>query len=105
VQGGRKRGIPRPCLEAPVLDTGGEPGLQPRCLVSDVAPGAAPVLLPACAASTSRTPCWRLSPDPACRFAGFNVAVERGGATPAPDTQQAIKCLTCARPGDPRCAP
>jgi hypothetical protein len=96
--------LPRPCLTAPLVDTGADPGVQPQCLVSDVAPGAPPVLLPRCDATTSHTPCWRLSPDPLCTASGFEIAVERGGALPPAGTQQAIKCLTCSRPDDPRCA-
>jgi hypothetical protein len=98
------RKIAHPCLDAPLVDTSSEPGVQPQCLVSDVTPGAPPVALPACDATASRIPCWRLAADPSCTASGFLVTVERGNTVLRPGTQQAIKCLTCARRDDPRCA-
>jgi hypothetical protein len=50
-----------------------------------------------------KTPCWQLQPDADCTASGFKISVDRGGASPVPGTQQAIKCLTCAKPDDPAC--
>jgi hypothetical protein len=48
-------------------------------------------------------PSWQLQSDASCTDSGFKISVDRGGELPVPGTQQAIKCLTCAKPDDPAC--
>jgi hypothetical protein len=92
----------RACLDAPPADTRpDQPALQPQCIVTERSPGAAATVLPAC--SGANTPCWSLLPDQSCAASGFKVSVDRGGVLPPPGTEQTVKCLTCARPDDPRC--
>jgi hypothetical protein len=95
-----------PCISAALVDTKPDPGLQPDCQVIDQEPadqgGYTYTPLPACGGG--KTPCWKLAPDATCSDSGYKIAVDRGGVLPKPGTQQAIKCLTCAKPGDTRCA-
>jgi hypothetical protein len=95
-----------PCITAPVVDTKLDmPGVQPDCQVVDRVPMGAGYMdqpLPFC--GSGKTPCWRLTNDAACTDSGFKIDVDRGGMLALPGTQQSIKCLTCARAGDARCA-
>jgi hypothetical protein len=93
-----------PCITAPVVDTKPEPGVQPDCQVIDRVPmgaGYQDQALPQC--GSGATPCWTLATDANCGQSGFKISVDRAGKLPPPGTQQAIKCLTCPKPGDPRC--
>jgi hypothetical protein len=82
--------------------------VQPDCQVIDRIPsgnGFKDEPLPPCSNNT-RSPsgaCWRLAADGTCSDSGFKVEVDRGPKMATPGTQQAIKCLTCAKPGDTRC--
>ncbi|HXU80158.1 MAG TPA: hypothetical protein VN914_02090 [Polyangia bacterium] len=97
-----------PCISAPVVDT--KPtvaGVQPDCQVIDRVPakgGYKDVPLPPCS-SGNRVDgaCWNLAADGTCGDSGFKIDVDRGGMLATPGTQQAIKCLTCTKPGDMRC--
>jgi len=99
-----------PCISAPVVDTKPQQqGVQPDCQVIDKIPsskgGYTDEPLPPCA-SGNKSPsgaCWNLTNDATCGDSGFKIDVDRGNKMAVPGTQQAIKCLTCARPGDPRC--
>jgi hypothetical protein len=98
-----------PCISAPVVDTNGSmAGVQPDCQVIDRIPAAGGFkdeALPPCS-NNVRSPsgaCWRLAGDPGCGESGFKIDVDRGGKMALPGTQQAIKCLTCAKAGDARC--
>jgi hypothetical protein len=95
------------CIAVPLADTRpAEPGLQPDCQVVDRTPmpgGAVrEVAFPAC--SRSAPPCWRVTPDAMCGGSGHKIEVDRAGQVAAPGTQQSIRCLTCVKPDDPRCA-
>jgi hypothetical protein len=94
-----------PCITAPIVDTRPDPGVQADCQVIDRIPrdkGFEDVLLPACGGGNP-VPCWRLTPDSSCAESGFKMTVDRGGQLAPLGAQQAITCLTCARPDDPRC--
>jgi len=100
-----------PCISAPVVDTKPDPGVQPDCQVIDkvpamVAGGFKDEALPPCSSGrkSSSGACWSLAADNGCGESGFKIDVDRGGQLATPGTQQAIKCLTCARAGDGRCA-
>jgi hypothetical protein len=94
-----------PCISAPLVDNSPNPGLQPDCQVIDQEPatggGYTYNPLPPC--GNGKTPCWKLAPEAMCGDSGFKIDVDRAGILPKPGTQQAIKCLTCAKPDDPRC--
>jgi hypothetical protein len=103
--------VGRTCIDAPVADTKPDPGIQPDCQVTDHIPSAsAPggfedVALPPCSSGNrANGACWDLAPDGVCPVSGLKVVVDRGGAMAPPDSQMLVKCLTCAKPGDPRCA-
>jgi hypothetical protein len=90
------------CLDAPPVDTRPDPGLQPDCVVTEQVPmgdAVQAVSLPAC--TTGKTPCWSVVPDGTCGSA-FRLDVQ---PDPPGGTQVLIRCQTCARPGDPGCAP
>jgi hypothetical protein len=96
-----------PCISAPLVDTKPDPGVQADCQVIDQEPGdngqSVYRPLPSCAAG-GKPPCWKLAPDANnCKESGYKIEVDRAGVLPKPGTQQAIKCLTCAKPGDARC--
>jgi hypothetical protein len=100
-----------PCISAPVVDTKPAAGVQPDCQVIDKIPGSGPggfkdEALPPCSSGRKSAggACWQLAADAGCGESGFKIDVDRGGKLAVPGTQQAIKCLTCAKPGDPRCA-
>jgi hypothetical protein len=97
-----------PCISAPVVDTKPAPGVQPDCQVIDRIPatgGFKDEPLPPCTSGnrSASGACWNLVEDGTCGDSGFKIDVDRGGKLATPGTQQAIKCLTCARPGDARC--
>jgi hypothetical protein len=97
-----------PCISAPVVDTKPDPGVQPDCQVIDRIPatgGFKDDPLPPCSTGKKSQggACWNLVNDPTCGDSGFKIDVDRGGQLATPGTQQAIKCLTCAKPGDARC--
>jgi hypothetical protein len=98
--------VGNPCIGAPLVDTRPDPGVQADCSVIDRVPAAGggyqDQALPPCGAGNS-TPCWKLAADPTCAQSGYKIDVDRGGMFAPPGTQQAIKCLTCARPDDARC--
>jgi hypothetical protein len=94
-----------PCISAPLVDIKpAEPGVQPDCQVIDAEPadngGTNYTALPPC--GSGALPCWKLAADGMCGDSGFKIDVQRS-VLPKPRTQQAIKCLTCAKPDDPRC--
>jgi hypothetical protein len=95
-----------PCISAPLVDIKpAEPGVQADCQVIDSEPvaGAEPTktALPPC--GSGAMPCWKLAADPKCVDSGFKIDVQRS-VLPKPGTEQAIKCLTCSKPDDARCA-
>jgi hypothetical protein len=97
-----------PCISAPVVDTKPAPGVQPDCQVIDRIPstgGFKDEPLPPCSSNTRSASgaCWTLVEDGTCGDSGFKIDVDRGGKLATPGTQQAIKCLTCAKAGDARC--
>jgi hypothetical protein len=95
-----------PCISAPLVDIKpAEPGVQADCQVIDAEPGdngsTTYTALPPCGASGAM-PCWKLATDAKCGDSGFKIDVQRS-MLPKPGTQQAIKCLTCAKSDDLRC--
>jgi hypothetical protein len=96
--------IGEPCVTAPLVDTNTTmPGMQADCTVVDrVSKGVGEwneTPLPQCKAGETR-PCWNLVPDQAqCATSGYKIEVDRKGTTPPAGTQQAIRCLTCVKPG------
>lgn len=95
------------CVSAPIVDKDGDAsnGVQADCQVIDERPmgsGYQQAPLPACAGG-GQPPCWKLEADPTCSASGFKMITDRGGEMPPPGTRQSIRCLTCARPDDPRC--
>jgi hypothetical protein len=96
-----------PCITAPLVDIKpAEAGVQADCQVIDAEPGdngAAPKLTPLPPCGSGAMPCWKLAADTSCGDSGFKIDVQRS-VLPKPGTQQAIKCLTCAKPDDARCA-
>jgi hypothetical protein len=95
------------CLAQPPVDTSPDPGVQADCVVSEVVPGAGgdrKTDLPHCQ-ETSPFPCWQLEATDAvnCPASHQQVVIKRNAPPPA-ESQIAIKCLTCSKPGDPRCA-
>ena len=94
-----------PCISAPLVDTKPETGIQADCQVIDQVPSGSSftyTALPRC--DLGNPPCWRLAADATCGESGYKIDVDRAGVLAKPGTQQAIKCLTCANPTDPRCA-
>jgi hypothetical protein len=94
-----------PCISAPLIDIKPDPGVQADCQVIDQEPGdnGATVARPLPPCGKGATPCWKLAADPMCTESGYKIDVDRGGILAKPGTQQAIKCLTCAKPDDERC--
>lgn len=99
-----------PCIGAVLADTDqNAAGIQPECQVIDRRPVQggyqdAPVAI---CPQPGDTPCWSLTPDAMCTASGFKITVDRKGKMAPPGTQQAIKCLTCAKypnMDNPRCA-
>ena len=103
-----KAAIGNSCITAPVVDTrADQPGVQPDCQVTDRIPagnGFTDDPLPPCSTGNKSQDgaCWQLAADTNCGASGFKIDVMRSQMA-TPGTQQSIKCLTCARPGDPRC--
>jgi hypothetical protein len=96
---------PELCLAQPPLDTSAEEGLQPECVVGETkttAGGQDETYVPRCD-QTSQHPCWKLEPSDTCATSGYRVVIDRSEPVP-PESKVAIKCRTCVRPGDPRCA-
>jgi hypothetical protein len=93
------------CVDVPLIDSdAATPGVQGDCVVTESVPGPGgrrETALPPCGAEPAPT-CWRLVPKDSCR-SGFEVVVERSHA-PDADTDVGIKCRTCIRADDPRCA-
>jgi hypothetical protein len=93
------------CLEKPVADRDPAPGVQPECVVTErrkTPGGTADRLLPACGPGV-QAPCWKLVPDETCG-GRVKYEIDRAGETPPPDTEEIVKCLTCAEQDDPSCA-
>jgi len=95
-----------PCISAPLVDIKpAEAGVQADCQVIDAEPtdggGTTYTALPPC--GSGAMPCWKLAADAKCGDSGFKIDVQRS-MLPKPGTQQAIKCLTCSKPDDLRCA-
>jgi hypothetical protein len=94
------------CLTSPLADTRPEPGLQPDCRVTEDGPDelaghGTPV--PPCGAGTGGA-CWQVLPDRGKCAWGYFLDLPRSEPPPV-GTRLSVKCLTCARAGDPRCAP
>jgi hypothetical protein len=89
------------CVDGPIIDTKPAAGLQPDCVVSDVAPGGEETAVPLCDLKPDGT-CWQMKPNATCG-SGFEVSIDRKGAAAKPDTKVGIKCRTCTKADDPRC--
>jgi hypothetical protein len=95
--------VGNPCISAPLVDLDtAKAGVQADCVVEESMNGKAPVPLPQCGTSSAK-PCWSLAAANNCQASGFQIAIDRGGAMPMIGIQDAIKCRTCSKPGDPRC--
>ena len=93
-----------PCLEGNVDTTDTQPanpGVQPACVVTDVAPDGTQAIVPACAMTDDHTPdpagkrpCWWLATDPgSCPSTAthLTMTIVRDGA-PVPGTDVRIAC-------------
>ncbi|MGE3547559.1 MAG: hypothetical protein AB7L28_26775, partial [Kofleriaceae bacterium] len=72
---------------------------QYDCSVSDVAnygtDQAVEKVLPACNQALDNVPCWHIIVNPECNSeTNFALKVERGGATPPPETHTISYCVT-----------
>jgi hypothetical protein len=89
-----RRSLGDPCVLSPLADVDlNAAGLQPDCVVEDLA-GASVTVIPPCAASPSARPCWRLEADAAtCNgFMNLKLVVDRNVA-PVPATTTRMRCL------------
>jgi hypothetical protein len=89
-----RRSVGDPCVLDPLADTDlNAAGLQPDCVVEDLA-GASATVIPPCAASPGAQPCWRLVADAAtCTgFMNLKLVVDRTVA-PDPATTTRMRCL------------
>ncbi len=104
------------CIDAPLADKDSDQtnGVQADCHVSDRRPspsctGFLDTPLPQCDAGLEPRPCWRLvtkTDDPTvdCPASNTKYEVKRPGDGPAPlNTQEVVKCLTCAKKNDQQC--
>ncbi|MCE9577337.1 MAG: hypothetical protein K8W52_29580 [Deltaproteobacteria bacterium] len=86
------------CIGAPIVDTDAvAPGVQPECAVTEFVhrdtPEETATLLPACDATESVVPCWKVAPYSACFADGLLFSVERHGGLVEPDTVVHVQCV------------
>ena len=92
-----------PCIDATLVDLDpGAPGLQPSCSVSDVQrPAGTEQALPACDATGSIRPCWRIAVDAQSCPPDPQLALEVLRADfPPDDTSVVAQCEALVPPND-----
>jgi hypothetical protein len=100
-----KRTLADPCFELQLADADPEtPGVQYDCTVTETRytanePDEELDVIPACDATRSRIPCWRIEEDPVhCAYTHTDphekLVVERGGQIPGPDIHIKAACVT-----------